>query len=201
MRQMRTSDKPMTKCNTVRRRAIQYLLGLKERGYSNELPLQEAKQLFSEIVDVWDRYTIKAYFGTQAHRSHKQIKQRTNYASGTVSNKTIELTQDIAEYPGYLQRMGLVTYSLKGHIWFMKVENAVLIPQLMKAEKSMRNLSLSYSIHQNESEHCMATSQRDAPEGTLREKQTNNNLQGERDKFQKVHEICLEAYSKHTEGA
>ena len=168
------------KFNTVRRTAIQFILGLRSQGYTNELPLQDAKQLFSLITDKWDRMTLKAYFGTVAHRSKRVINQRSQYASGTVSFKTIELTQNTLSNPGYLERMGLVSYNLKGNIWFMKVENSVLVPQLMKVDGSNNNFSLSHIPFIPKGKECEKT---DLGGCLTEELQTNNNLQSERDKF------------------
>jgi len=176
------------KFNTVRRTAIQFILGLRSQGYTNELPLQDAKQLFSLITDKWDRMTLKAYFGTVAHRSKRVINQRSQYASGTVSFKTIELTQNTVSNPGYLERMGLVSYNLKGSVWFMKVENSVLVPQLMKVDGSINNFSLSHTIHdlgveRSEENHSELRPILGVENGCLKTLQTNNNLQSERDKF------------------
>lgn len=184
-------------CNTVRRRAINYLLTLREMSYTNELPLDEAIDLFSQITDQWDRLTIKAYFGTKKHTSRKKIFRQAVYGNtGIVSNKDITLIQDIPTTPGYLEKMGLVTYNLKGNIWFMKVENRVLIPQLMKAESSMKNISLSSnSILQGK--ECEKTDLEVVSPNVetieIEKKLTNNNLQNERDKlvYKSVYEEAL----------
>jgi hypothetical protein len=177
----------MRNCSTVRKRALHYLAALKENGISNELPLEQAKNLFSQILDIWDRTSLKAYFGTQAHHSTQSFRRRARYQSGIVSFKTIELSQDILTNPGYLEKMGLVSYELKGHVWFMKIESAVLVPQLMKADVSMRNFSLSHSNNEaiipkgngSEGKPILEV----FPNGEVEKKQTNNNLQGERENW------------------
>lgn len=184
----------MQNCNTVRKRALHYLATLKENGFSNELPLEQARNLFSQILGIWDRTTLKAYFGAQAHQSTQRLRRRAQYQSGVVSFKTIELSRDISAYPGYLERMGLVSYSLKGKLWFMKIESAVLVPQLMKVDVSMRNFSLSpieaiTNVRVNDADSMTQTLKGSrsasflaAPNIEVEKKQTNNNLQDEREK-------------------
>jgi hypothetical protein len=134
----------MQNCSTVRKRCITFLSELKRLGYER-IPLDQAKNLFSQILDVWDRTTLKAYFGVKAH-TNKRIVQRTAIyrSTATISNKDVILSERIETSPGYLEKMGLVSYELKGQVWFLKIESAVLIPQLMKADVSMRNFSLSH---------------------------------------------------------
>jgi len=183
----------MQNCKTVRRRAIEYLITLTENGITYELPLEKAKTLFSQILDVWDRTTLKAYFGTQTHRSTQRFRRRAQYQSGVTSMKTIELSQDISASPGYLEKMGLVSYELKGHVWFMKIESAVLVPQLMKVDVSMKNISLSpIDVETNymailpkgkgsEGKPILEVFPKREDIDTIN-KQKNNNLQGEREK-------------------
>jgi hypothetical protein len=48
----------------VRKRCIDFILALKKYGYANEIPLESAKILFSQNGFGFDRFTIKAYFGS-----------------------------------------------------------------------------------------------------------------------------------------
>jgi hypothetical protein len=166
----------------VRRRSINYILNLKENGYKNELPREQAIEFFSETSGFYDRLTIKAYFGTVAHRSKRKFYQDSQYASGTTTHKTITLSQEIIQSKGYLEKMGLVSYHLKGNVWFMKIENAVLTPELGRSSHEfMKNLSLSPLAqvgsfgkdHEKISEGCPAI--RD-------ELETKQKLENERDK-------------------
>jgi len=130
------------KCGTVRRTAMNYIIALDVK----ELPLEAAKDLFSEITGLYDRTTLRAYFGTQKHRSTRKIQRIARYATGTYSFKTIELSQEITTTKGYLEKMGLVTIELRGSTWFMIMNrDAVLVPQLYERKQlSMKNISLTY---------------------------------------------------------
>jgi len=139
----------MQNCNTVRRRALDFLAALNEMGYSKEIPLNEAKDLFSRVLDIWDRASLKAYFGVKAHTTKRLVQRTAIYRStSTISNKDIYLSEKFETCPGYLEKMGLVSYSLKGKVWFMKIETANLVPQLVKAGCGfINNFSLSpYSV-------------------------------------------------------
>jgi hypothetical protein len=125
------------KNGSVRRNCLTYIDELKKRGISNELPLEQAKELFSEIIDRWDRLTIKAYFGTKKHTSRTNIQRIARYAAtGTYSFKNIELIRNVSTTKGYLEKMGLATFVLKGSVWFMKVNEAPLVPQLFRKDNS-----------------------------------------------------------------
>ena len=133
---------PSRKCNTVRRRAIEFVTAIDVK----ELPLETARELFSEYIGLYDRTTLKAYFGTIKHTSKRKIFRRATYGgNNTVSNKFIELSQDIETTKGYLEKMGLVHYELRGKTWFMIVNrDAVLVPQLYERKQLfMENISLS----------------------------------------------------------
>jgi hypothetical protein len=147
----------MQNCNTVRKRALHYLAALKENGFTNELPLDQAKSLFSQILDIWDRTSIKAYFGVKAHTTKRIVQRMAIYrTTSTISNKDIFLTERFETSPGYLEKMGLVSYEMKGKTWFMKLESPSLVPQLGKVVGGfISNFSLSpYSSEniENESE-------------------------------------------------
>jgi hypothetical protein len=147
---------------------------------------------------MFDRYTIKAYFGTKKHISRKSIFRRAIYGgNGTVSNKTIDLSQDVPTTAGYLEKLGLVDFEKRGKTWFMVVnENAVLIPQLYERKQlPMKNISLSTNSENNEafSQGERARENRFEKVVSVNNKINNNNLQDERDIF-----VDKTAYGKLT---
>jgi hypothetical protein len=176
----------MQNCNTVRKRCLTYLSELRRMGIQDTIPLANAKKLFSRILDLWDRYTLKAYFGTTPTIKTQHIRQKTHYQSGTLSYKDIELTHEVKHTEGYLERMGLVSIMRGQDQWYMKVHNAVLVPQLYKiAPQSIENISLSPLQEQipagkerEKTSHEVVSLNIETIENT----QTNNNLLGERDK-------------------
>lgn len=173
-------------CNTVRTRAMLFVDQLRARGYTLEIPLEKAKQLFSEITGAWDRTTLKAYFGTLPGKSTQHIRRTARYQSGTFSFKNIELQQDIPKTKGYLEKLGMVSYEKHGKVWFMVLENLVIVSQLMKGEDrgslahcanvSIDNISLTPIPITSNSEFANA-----CDVVTTENTQTNNNLQSERE--------------------
>lgn len=117
-------------CHTVRKRSLNYIATLKQKyGVSHEIPLEAAKRIFQEELDIWDRTSLKAYFGTQTNISKRTIQRTAIYHTGTVSNKTIELRQYIFKSEGYLERLGLVKFEKRGNTWFMILANNETIVQ------------------------------------------------------------------------
>lgn len=169
------------KCNTIRRRALNYLveLGVKE------IPLEKAKEQFSEITGLYDRLTLKAYFGTKKHRSKKNIQRIARYGTGTFSFKNIELIQDVETKCGYLEKLGLVHFEQRGKTWFMIVnENAVLVPQLYERKQlSMENISLSPISQKVNGQSPRKESEKTFGCLSINELVTNNNSQNERYKL------------------
>jgi hypothetical protein len=170
------------KCGTVRHRAINYIRVLNAK----ELPLETAKDLFSEIIGLYDRTTLKAYFGTQRHRSTRKMQRIARYGTGTYSFKTIELSQEVSTTKGYLEKMGLVTIKRRGSTWFMVVnQKAVLVPQLYERKQlPMKNISLSPnsqndSFSQGERARENRCEKVVSPISIL---ETNNNSKNEREK-------------------
>jgi len=128
---------------TVRFRATEFIDTLRIQ-HIKELPLAEAQEQFSLILDIWDRTTIKAYFGLLPNKSKRKIDRWAQYQNGTKSLKTIELSQDIPYQKGYLEKLRLVYYEQRGKNWFMVLENPILVPELMKLDRlSISNFSLS----------------------------------------------------------
>ena len=122
----------MQNCKTVRRRAQTFIQTLIHQGIK-ELPLSKAKTLFSQVIDLWDRTTIKAYFGTQQHKSTRKLSRLARYSTGTYSFKHIELSQEVKTTEGYFQKLGLAEITKRGKTWFFLVnQDAVIVPQLFK---------------------------------------------------------------------
>jgi hypothetical protein len=119
-------------------------------GCTREIPLEEAKRIFQLDMGIWDRASLKAYFGTQLGVSRRIIQRTARYQTGTISNKTIELKQNISKLEGYLERLGLVKFEKRGNTWFMVLNNEVsVIPEIAKStqsvnESSEQNLRLNY---------------------------------------------------------
>jgi hypothetical protein len=133
----------MQNCNTVRKRAIHYI----ETLNAKELPLNYAKDRFSEITGLWDRTTLKAYFGTHAHISKKVYRREARYQTGTYSMKDLVLIRKTETTKGYLEKLGLVHFEQRGKHWFMVIhQSAVPTPQLVRKVHSPSESSLSPPI-------------------------------------------------------
>lgn len=123
---------------TVRTRCLEFIGTLRLKEYK-ELPVEEAKDLFSEIIDQWNPKTLELYFGVQPHKATTRINRRKQYTTGTVSNANIELTREVGGKKGYLEKLGLVKYEKRGLNWFMVLENAILVPEIMKSVETNIN--------------------------------------------------------------
>jgi len=177
-------------CNTVRCRCLTFLSELRLLGYTKQIPLATAIDLFSKIMDQWDRLTLKAYFGTIPHRSIRKYFSRSQYQSGVVSNKTIELSQEVSATKGYLEKMGLATVEKNGNVWFLVIQEAVLVPQLFRSEELVGSSMPNISISPIEEKSCSRSEEEcEKPVGVslnsvvVYDKQKNNNSQVERDIF------------------
>jgi hypothetical protein len=166
----------------VRRRAINFLRAIDAK----ELPVKKAQELFSQVTDLWDRTTKKAYFGTQKHVSKRDMNRIARYGTGTFSFKHIELVQLVRNERGYLEKLGLVHYELRGKTWFMVIhQDPVLLPQLYERKQlSMKNISLSSNSQNNRliivGKENEKTSHEVVSVNSILE--TNNNIQDEREK-------------------
>lgn len=126
-------------CHTVRERSLRYVSILRQKyNVFSEIPLEKAKRIFQDELDIWDRTSLKAYFGTQPGVSKRQIKRRAIYHNtGTISPKTIELEQTIPKREGYLERLGLISYEKRGNTWFMALKKeASVVPEIAKSNQS-----------------------------------------------------------------
>ena len=141
-------------CHTVRKRSLNYIAILKHKyGVSHEIPVEAAKRILQKELDIWDRTSLKAYFGTQTAISKRTIQRKAIYSTGTVSNKTIELRQYIFKSEGYLERLGLVKFEKRGDTWFMILaNNETIVPEIRHSQtrvyervepKSIENFSLT----------------------------------------------------------
>jgi len=144
-------------CNTVRTRCLQFIEVLKQNGYANEIPLETAKELFMKTMRIMDRTSLKAYFGSQAHRSIRKIQKIARYGTGTMSYKTIELAQEVPQKRGYFELLGLAKFEPRGSVWLMILTNEPLVPELFSqhyesSECSIENLSLSPILQGKECE-------------------------------------------------
>lgn len=123
--------------HTVRERSLKYIAILKQKfDVSHEIPLEQAKRIFQDELDIWDRTSLKAYFGTQPDVSRRQIKRRAIYHNtGTVSPKTIELEQSIPKREGYLERLGLIKFEKRGKTWFVAlVNNETIVSEICRSQ-------------------------------------------------------------------
>jgi len=141
------TEKPHTtrESSTVRSRCLLFIETLHKLGYER-IPIDQAKQLFSLTVNVFDRASIKAYFGTYQHVSTHSIQREARYQSGTYSFKTIVLKQKVPYQLGYLDLLGLVSYEWINKTLFLIPKVGFLVPTLMKASReSIGEFSLSFS--------------------------------------------------------
>jgi len=121
----------------VRRRCREFADAMRALGYTC-LPIEEAIELFQATLGIMDRASLKAYFGTQPHRSTQRIQRMARYASGAVSMKNIELSQNVKYSAGYFELLRLATIQKKGSTWFMVLNEVSIIPEL-GAESLMKD--------------------------------------------------------------
>jgi len=116
--------------NLTRDRCLEFMDILREKGYTKTIPLEQAKDLFQVEMGIMDRISLKSYFGSQPQTVHRKIRRIARYATGTMSFKTIELSQDIPKKKGHFELLGLVTFEKKGETWFMILTGEPLIAEL-----------------------------------------------------------------------
>lgn len=180
-----TNKKVSRESNTVRSRCILFIETLHKLGY-DRIPIEQAKQLFRVTVNVFDRASIKAYFGTYQHVSTHAVQREARYQSGTYSFKSIVLKQKVPYQQGYFDLLGLVSYEWVNKTLFLIPKFAVLVPTLMKAgDESIGEFSLSFSQGERARENRFekVVSPREAEESNLllRPLTNNNNIGGERE--------------------
>jgi hypothetical protein len=121
------------------------------------------------------------------------MQRISRYASGTVSFKSIELAQEIQHKKGYLELLGLATIQKKGSVWFLILKHEPLIPEISsnnhESSESIEEISLSSNSQFSQGEGSEGNRFEKVPlndeteENSSKDIKNNNNLQGERDKF------------------
>lgn len=178
-------------CHTVRNRCREFIEILR-RSNIKELPLETAKTLFMNTMDIWDRTSIKAYFGSQAHISTKKMQRIARYPSGTVSFKAIELSQQIPQRKGYLELLGLATFELRGKTWFTIVQHESLVPEMgpQHCERNsglpIANFSLS-SISPNKDQVAVAKGVAETHKQTTTHRMRERNQSSESERIPNTH--------------
>lgn len=162
----------------VRRRCMHFISILKDYGYDFEVPLKDARELFQMTLNIMDRTSLSAYFGTQATRSIRKMQRIARYATGTTSFKGIEISQDIPSKKGYFEILGMATFELRGKTWFMILNREPLVPEIVSqhkedhaCEESIKDFSLSPFLQGKE---CEKT---DLEVVSLNDKETMENKQ------------------------
>jgi hypothetical protein len=131
----------------VRKKSLLFVDTLKANGYEC-LPLEIAKDIFSDITGVYDQKSLKAYFGTKIGKSTRDMVKTARYSTGTTSFKAIRLTVNVPERKGYLEKLNLVAYEKRGSVWFLLINESSILPTLslrefMKDSQVPSNNSLS----------------------------------------------------------
>jgi hypothetical protein len=114
----------------IRGRCLEFLNILEQQGYLQMIPLNQAIHIFQIELGICDRSSIRSYFGSRAHKSIRKLQRFSRYSTGTVSQKTIELAQDIPEQKGYLELLGLATFREIGNNWFLVLQHEPLVPEM-----------------------------------------------------------------------
>lgn len=199
----------------IRERCIEYIKALRQHGYINEIPLEPAKEIFSQELGLFDRATIKAYFGCQPGRSIKKIQRLARYASGSMSFKSIELAQETQLKKGYLELLGLATIQKKGQKWFVKLNSEVsIIPEtgshtyencdsgfvIEKISLSSCNHSSEFEAEGNGERALEENSREGSPNMETRERSQTHTLQGEREKSNNKNQRSTPEQAARDEG-
>jgi hypothetical protein len=129
---------------TVRSRCLEYIETLQIR-HVKELPLDQAKDSYSQIVGGYDPLTLKKVFGTfkQSNKTPFTVFKQ-NPTTGISNVYRGDITRETKQSKGYLEKLGLVHYEKRGPIWIMVVENSIIVPEIVKSEgKSIDDLYIS----------------------------------------------------------
>jgi len=122
----------------IRRRCIETIDALHNLGYTKEIPLEDAIELFQATLGIMDRASVKAYFGVQPHKAVQRIERMARYQSGVMSLKTIELAHKVGYKAGYFELLRLATIQKKESAWFFVLNEVSIIPEL-GAESLMKD--------------------------------------------------------------
>lgn len=141
----------------IRQRCMEFINFLKALGYTRQLPLKEAKELFFQHLGLGDPKTVKQYFGVQGTKRISKMQRIARYSSGTCSYKNIELAYSTPSRKGYFERLGLAKVEQRGDTWFFMIEKNVLVPVLGSHTEervcgSIDNFSLSVRQEGGEAE-------------------------------------------------
>jgi hypothetical protein len=113
------------------------------------MPLDDAKELFIATLGICDRASLKAYFGTQPHRSIQNIHRMARYQSGCVSMKSIELMRKIEHVAGYFELLRIAIIERTGTAWFFTLNESGVVSEFENKSvkddvvKSILKISLS----------------------------------------------------------
>lgn len=176
-----TTARKKTANSPVRKRCLEFVDAMHSLGYSC-MPLDDAKELFIATLQICDRTSVKAYFGTQPHRVVQPMERMARYASGVNSLERIELSHKVGYTAGYFELLRLATIQKKGSTWFMVLNEVGVVSQLGAeslmedcANKSNVEISLS-AIRVNEQLNGLANdgieTDREEREYRVRERKT-----------------------------
>jgi len=121
----------------IRRRCIETIDALHNLGYTKEIPLEDAIELFQATLGIMDRASVKAYFGVQPHKAVQRIERMARYQSGVMSLKTIELAHKVGYKAGYFELLRLATIQKKESAWFFVLNEVGVVPQIVP--ESLKN--------------------------------------------------------------
>lgn len=114
----------------VRDRCIEFLDILRGYGYTLQIPLEKAKELFQQEMRIMDQKSLAAYFGTHQHQVKQKMERFAQYGSGHSAVKRIELSYEVQAKKGYFEILNLASFELRGKMWFMTFTMNDLVPQL-----------------------------------------------------------------------
>jgi hypothetical protein len=118
------------------------------------------------------------------------VNVRGRYSTGTITDKTLELTQVISQKKGYLEILGLATIQKKGSTWFLILKDESLVPEMssrtkesVKSEESIAEISLSSNTLFPQDEGSEGNRFEKVPlDMETTERSQTHTLQGEREK-------------------
>lgn len=190
-----TSPKRYVKrgCKAIRSRSMKYYHYWITHQIK-EMLLDDSKELFSQLIGVWDRTTIRAYFGSQEPKSYEIESIKKDDESGKVYRRNITLTRKSKRTKGYLEKLNLFAIEKRGQNYFITINELVVIPEIAKRvhnnerhslEQSIDNLSLipfsqGERARENRFEKVVSSIE---TTGTRKKQYNNNNLRGERNQY------------------
>ncbi|KON33003.1 MAG: hypothetical protein AC479_05925 [miscellaneous Crenarchaeota group-6 archaeon AD8-1] len=180
----------------IRGRCIEFAHIMIKKGYTT-LPLKEAKALFQIEMGICDRTSLLAYFGRETKRSIRKIDRIARYSTGSLSFKSIELTQELPYKKGYFELLNIAHIEKRGKKSFFVLNQLSVVPQLSpqhkertdntKASKEKISLSTNSNLFNNSNGILMKENSFVDYHIKL---ETNNNIQDKREK------LSLEKFSQ-----